>query len=208
MKFYDREIIHCDSHLLVAVKRAGEVVQPDLHEELRRWIALRFEKPGRAFLEPIHRLDKPVTGLVLFARTSKALSRLNASLQNREIHKTYFARVEGYVEREEAVLDHFLRHGSFRAEVVPQGDPGAKRARLSYTVVERSRRSSLLKVKIETGRYHQIRAQLGWIGHPIRGDGKYGSSLSSDRIALHHAEIALKHPVTQEPLIFLSSCSI
>jgi 23S rRNA pseudouridine1911/1915/1917 synthase len=202
MKFYDREIIHCDNHLLVAVKRSGEVVQPDLHEEMRSWVAQHFNKVGPAFLEPVHRLDRPVSGLVLFARTSKALQRLHASLRKREIRKIYLARVEGYVEREEGVLTHFLRHGSFRAEVVTRQDPRGKEAVLSYKVLERNQESSLLEIELQTGRYHQIRAQLAEIGHPILGDRKYGSRFYKESIALHHKQLELHHPVTREKLLF------
>src|SRR3990172_1457513 len=101
MKYCDKEILHCDNHLLLVAKPAGIAVQPDLHEEMRHWVEQKYAKKGRAFLEPIHRLDKPVSGLVLFARTSKALERLNAAMRERQIRKTYLARVEGWVECEE-----------------------------------------------------------------------------------------------------------
>lgn len=199
MKSCAREILHCDNHLLVVVKPAGLSVQPDFHEEMRRYIEIEFKKPGRAFLEPIHRLDKSVSGIVLFARTSKALERLNASMRNREIRKTYLARVEGRVEQMEATLEHTLSHGSFRAEIDPAGKP----AILSYKVIERSKESSLLEIELKTGRYHQIRAQFSAIGHPILGDQKYGARESREAIALQHHQMAFRHPVTQEALMFV-----
>lgn len=208
MKSYDREIIYCDNHLLVAVKYPGEIVQPDLQEELRQWVALRFDKLGRAFLEPIHRLDKPVSGLILFARTTKALQRLHAFLREGKIQKTYLARVEGFVQVEEASIEHFLRHGSFRAKVSNTKDKKAKRAALSYKVLERNQKSSLLRVEIHTGRYHQIRVQFAQIGHPICGDSKYGSKYQASRIALHHMQVRFKHPVTNEELTFFHCLSI
>lgn len=203
MKFSDKEIIHCDNHILLVVKPAAVAVQPDLHEEMRLWVQQKFAKKGRAFLEPIHRLDKPVSGLVLFARTSKALERLNAAFREREIEKTYLARVEGWVEKQEGALIHFLKHGSFRAEVVREGHPEGKRAELSYKVLERNHQGTLLEIALGTGRYHQIRVQFATIGHPIVGDAKYGSKQTRDQIALHHYKMVFNHPVTCERLTFV-----
>lgn len=202
MKWSDKEILHCDNHLLVAIKRAGQLVQPDLHEEMRLFVQRQFDKKGRAFLEPLHRLDKPVSGLVLFARTSKALERLNKAMREQRVHKTYRARVEGWVEQTEGQLDHFLIHREFFAEVVGAQSAEAKRALLTYKVVERDRESSLLEIELQTGRYHQIRAQLAHIGHPIIGDAKYGSRSAASQIALQNVTLAFVHPVTQEPLTF------
>lgn len=196
MKCKDREIIYCDNHLLVVWKEAGELVQPKLHEEMRLFVQKKFRKPGRAFLEPVHRLDKPVSGLVLFARTSKALTRLNAALQKRQIHKTYRAWVEGIVEQEEEFLDHFLLHDAFHAKVVSSSTPKAKQALLSYKVLERKDPNTLLEIELHTGRYHQIRAQLAAVGHPIVGDDKYGSRSAHPDIALEHVKLSFLHPVT------------
>lgn len=202
MKSSDKEVIYVDNHILVAFKRAGISVQPDLHEEMRLYVQTAFNKKGRAFIEPIHRLDKPVSGLVLFARTSKALTRLNAAIRDREMEKIYLARVEGVIEPESGTLVHYLKHGSFRAEIVGENDKEGKRAELSYKVLERNGASTLLEISLETGRYHQIRAQLSAIGHPIVGDGKYGSKSHQDEIALKAWKLTFDHPVTHERMTF------
>lgn len=192
------DIVYSDNHLLLVNKRAGMTVQPELHELAREWVQKEFKKPGRAFLEPIHRLDKPVSGLVLFARTSKALSRLNSALREKKMKKTYLARVEGLVEEDEAELEHYLVHDDFRARIDPKG----KQALLAYRVLERSHGTSLLEIELKTGRYHQIRVQLSAIGHPIVGDGKYGSAHPKEQIALHHHSLELIHPTLGIELTF------
>ena len=216
MKSFDREsqdfpsdLKLCDNHLLVLIKPAGMLTQPDessspsLQEKGKKWIKKHFEKPGNVFLEPIHRLDKPVSGIVLFARTSKALSRLQAMMRERQIRKTYYAWVEGHVVKEEALLEHFLTHDSHCARVVTATHPEAKKAVLAYRVVERGDKGTLLEIDLHTGRYHQIRAQLAAIGHPVIGDQKYGSKrlIEGGRILLHHGKLECKHPVTQLSLI-------
>ncbi len=198
------ESIYLDNHLLVVSKAAGVATQPDLHEELKQWLKERFGKPGNVFLEPIHRLDRPVSGLVLFARTSKALSRLNESMRNREIQKTYLARVEKPVSPMEATITNYLVHDDFRARVVDQKHPEAKEAILHYEVLKNEKDHALLKIELKTGRYHQIRAQFSYMGHPVIGDQKYGSRQAEKKIALHHAELSFLHPVTQEKLTFRS----
>jgi 23S rRNA pseudouridine1911/1915/1917 synthase len=208
MKWSGREIVYCDNHLLVALKRGGEVVQPQLQEEMRLWVQREFAKKGRAFLEPVHRLDKSVSGLVLFARTSKALQRLNAALRQRQVGKTYRARVEGSVKEDEGILHHFLVHDDFCAKVVSSGEPGAKEAILSYKVLERKKDESLLEIDLHTGRYHQIRAQFAATGHPIIGDRKYGSRYALEEIALEHVKLVFLHPVTGACLELTKHCRI
>lgn len=200
MKSSARDILFLDNHLLIVVKRAGETVQPDLHEEMRAYVEQKFQKPGRAFLEPIHRLDKPVAGIVVFARTSKALSRMHALMREQQIEKIYLAWVEGELRDEEGELEHFLRHGEHRAEIVKEEQEGAKRAQLHYRVLKRAKGQTLVEVSLKTGRYHQIRAQFAAIGHPIVGDAKYGSRQTREAIALIHVRIAFRHPVTQAAL--------
>ncbi len=204
MRFFDNERrgilldpIYCDNHLLVLNKPAGVATQPDFHEEARAWVKESFSKPGNVFLEPIHRLDKPVGGIVVFARTSKALSRLNAAMREKRIRKTYIAKVEGVVEKE-GTLEHDLVHGDFQAFVSPKG----KRAILHYRRLKKSEKHSLVKIELETGRYHQIRAQFAAIGHPVVGDAKYGSREKHSQIALHHQTLILEHPTTKEALTF------
>ncbi len=155
------------------------------------------------FLEPIHRLDKPVSGIVLFARTSKALSRLQAQMRDKKISKTYLALVEGTLPSFEGTLEHYLIHGSHRASVVSSSNPEGKGAILHYRVVQSDDKTSLVEIFLETGRYHQIRAQLSAIGCPVVGDSKYGSTLHwhGSAIALHHSKMILRHPVTSEEII-------
>jgi 23S rRNA pseudouridine1911/1915/1917 synthase len=203
------EVIFCDNHLLVAVKPAGLLTQPDesgkpsLEERAKSWIKKEFKKPGNVFLHCIHRLDKPVSGLVLFARTSKALSRLNEQSRNLEIQRMYLAEVEGILSQKEGRLDHYLIHGDHSAIVAKEGDRDAKHARLTYTTLRFLPHSTLVSIELETGRYHQIRAQFSAIGHPVVGDGRYGAK-ALPIIHLHSAKLSLQHPVTQEILRFES----
>lgn len=200
------EVIYVDNHLLAAIKPAGLATQPDQTQQgnflglAKQWVKSEYNKPGNVFLEPIHRLDKPVSGIVLFARTSKALSRLQAQMRQREIRKTYLALIEGTLAEGKRTLEHFLVHGSHRALVDPQN---GKRAILHYRVLKTDDKTSLVEITLETGRYHQIRAQFSAIGCPVVGDRKYGSMLpwEGEAIALHHAKMQLNHPVTGSILI-------
>jgi 23S rRNA pseudouridine1911/1915/1917 synthase len=202
------EVIFCDNHLLVAHKPAGIATQPhpgasdNLTEQAKAWIKKKFNKPGNVFLEPVHRLDKPVSGLVLFARTSKALSRLQEMMRQRQIHKTYFAWVEGAPPEPQGILEHYLIHDDYKARIVRADHPEGKLARLTYTLVEKRGEVSLLEVILETGKYHQIRIQLSAIGCPILGDEKYGSrsSFKQGQIALHHGRLQFIHPISKESL--------
>src|SRR5579872_3031567 len=156
------EIVFCDNHLLVAVKPPGLLTQPDesgndsLEQFAKEWVKKEFQKPGNVFLHSIHRLDKPVSGLVLFARTSKALSRLNENSRNQEIQRTYVAEVEGILPQKEGRLDHYLIHGDHKAIIGKEGDPNAKHARLTYATIRFLEHSTLITIELETGRYHQI----------------------------------------------------
>lgn len=205
MKLSDNaEVIFCDNHLLVANKPGGLLTQPDasgqpsLEDIAKTWVKHEFKKPGNVFLHAIHRLDKPVSGLVLFARTSKALSRLNEQSRNHEIQRVYLAEVEGILPMKEGRLDHYLIHGEHEALVVKQTTPGAKHARLQYQVIRFLPHSTIVSIELETGRYHQIRAQFGAIGHPIKGDTRYGAKHNATIIHLHCHKLAFKHPVTSE----------
>jgi 23S rRNA pseudouridine1911/1915/1917 synthase len=205
------EIIFCDNHLLVVAKPTGISTQPhvglgvNLLNQAKAWLKKQFQKPGNVFLEPVHRLDKPASGLVLFARTSKALSRLQEMMRQKEIGKTYFAWVEGVLPAREGTLEHHLLHDEYRARVVSPSHPQAKLALLHYrTQIDQKNGKSLVEIQLETGRYHQIRAQFAAIGCPVVGDTKYGSSfpLKKDQIALHHGGLKFFHPVTKSPLSF------
>jgi len=201
-------VLYLDNHLLAVNKPAELLTQAthldgrSLEEVAKMWLKRKFKKRGNIYLHSIHRLDKPVSGIILFARTSKALSRLNTQVRGRLIKKIYFAQIEGELIPRRGVLRHALIHGAHRAYCPPSG---GKEAILSYTVCKVYSRSSLVKIVPHTGRYHQIRAQLSLIGHPILGDRKYGSRHTSLRIHLHHAQMSLTHPVSLERLTIISA---
>lgn len=205
------DILFSDNHLLIALKPAGMLTQPDVSKEesledlVKSWVGREYQKPGNVYLHCIHRLDRPVSGLVLFARTSKALSRLNEQSRALEIQRIYIAEVEGILPEKVGRLDHYLIHGDHRAHVVKSGAEGAKHARLSFEVLHYMPHSTLVRIELDTGRYHQIRVQFGAIGHPVIGDKKYGSKTGDgNEIRLHCAQISFAHPVTKEILNFES----
>ena len=199
------DVIYEDNHLLVVNKPAGLLTQPSgTHQEslesiCKAWLKEKYHKKGQVFLHAIHRLDKPVSGIVVFARTSKALSRLQETMRhNKNIKKMYEAWVERTPKSSEGWLEHYLVHDDHCAIVSSKNDPKAKLARLHYRVKEERGEQALLEVELETGRYHQIRVQLAAIGCPILGDIKYSSkhSLPGQTIALHHAFMQIPHPIT------------
>ena len=156
----------------------------------------KYHKPGAVYLHAVHRLDRPVSGIVLFAKTSKALSRLNESLRAKECEKVYLAEVEGKMPAPEGILENYLEHSDFEAVENASG----KKSRLHYRVLD----SGLVEVRLETGRYHQIRAQLALCGCPIVGDVKYGAKMAArEGIGLAHVRMVIAHPITKE-LITLS----
>jgi len=213
MKSFDNEeILFCDNHLLIALKPAGMLTQPgaSMEESLetfaKAWVKQEYHKEGAVFIHAIHRLDRPVSGLVLFARTSKALSRLNEQSRLLQIQRCYIAEVEGILPEKLGQLDHHLIHGHHRAILATAEQEGAKHARLHFEVLHYMPHSTLVQIELDTGRYHQIRAQFGAIGHPIVGDQKYGAQGGDGQtIRLHAAKLAFAHPVTQEVLTFESS---
>ncbi|MCC5832697.1 MAG: RluA family pseudouridine synthase [Chlamydiales bacterium] len=198
----DPEIIYCDNHLLLLNKPAGLLTQPNqtssdsLEAFGKRYLKERFKKPGNVFLEAVHRLDRPVSGIVLFARTSKALSRLHEAQRQGLFCKGYLALAEGELASGEWI--DYLRHDSNRAVV----DPNGKRCRLTYQAVTKIGACTLVKIFLETGRYHQIRAQFAHRGHPIVGDRKYGTNLEGEALFLHHHSLSFPHPTTGERLMF------
>ena len=202
-------ILHADNHLLAVNKPAGWLTQDsgtglrNMEDWAREWVRVDKGKTGNVFLNAAHRIDKAVSGAVLFARTSKALGRLNEEIRNRNCKKTYHALVEGAPERPAAELIHWLAHEHHRAVVCREGARGAQRAVLRYRTLGKTGDLSLLEIDLETGRYHQIRAQLAAIGCPIAGDGKYGAKLVSEKngIALHHARLEVAHPTTREKVV-------
>jgi 23S rRNA pseudouridine1911/1915/1917 synthase len=186
-------VLLCDNHLLAVEKDPGMATQPDLHELARAWVKKTYNKPGNVFLEPIHRLDKPVGGIVLFARTSKALARLNEQMRNREMEKIYVATLANSPPSPEGLLEHYLVHDDYRARVVPPSHPEAKLARLSYRTLS----GNTIEITLHTGRYHQIRCQFAAINCPILGDTKYNSP-PHPTFHLRHTRMRFIHPVTGE----------
>lgn len=226
-KEMDRQwIIYLDNHQLVVCKPAGILTQPsgtdqaNLLDLAKSWLKKEFRKPGNVFLEAVHRIDKPVSGIVLFARSSKGLSRLAEAVREKRSKKIYVAWLEGMPAEKEALLEHYLVHGDHKAIISGEvRDPEAKLARLSYRVVEERDGKSKVEIELETGRYHQIRAQFAAIGCPVMGDLKYGSKSvvkGGEAILLHHSRLSVPHPVTgemqdfrcAEPEYFLGSSSV
>jgi len=199
------EVIYEDNHIIVVNKRSGEIVQGDktgdepLVETLKRYIKEKYAKPGNVFCGVVHRLDRPVAGLVVFAKTSKALSRLNDMFRKGKVHKTYWAIVRNKPEPQEGRIVSYItsteRNNKSYSSPTPKA--GAKEAALSYRLIASSDRYHLLEVNLETGRKHQIRVQLASIGSPVRGDLKYGDRRSNPdgSISLMARHIEFVHPV-------------
>ncbi|MBP5611796.1 MAG: RluA family pseudouridine synthase [Bacteroidales bacterium] len=204
------QLLYEDNHLIIVNKAVGEIVQYDptgdtpLEEQVRAYIKEKYHKPGQVFLGVVHRIDRPVSGAVLFARTGKALSRLNRMLQERQIEKTYWAIVKDLPPAAQGTLTHYIvrdtRNNRSHCYDTPRGE--AREAVLHYRLIASSDRYHLLEIQIETGRHHQIRCQLAHIGCPIKGDLKYGYPRSNPDggISLHARRIALTHPVSGERL--------
>lgn len=206
----ESQIVYEDNHLLVINKQAGQLVQGDktgdksLLDEIKDFIKIRDHKPGNVFLGLVHRIDRPTSGLVIYAKTSKALSRLTQMVKNREIEKTYWAIVPKEMIPLEQKLVHYLRKNekNNKATVFEKVTEGAKEARLHYKVIRTLDNYYLLEIDLETGRHHQIRAQLAKIGIPIKGDLKYGAPRSNPDggIHLHARKLSFIHPVTKEAI--------
>ncbi len=200
------EVLYEDNHLLVLNKPPLLATQPSLdhsdslEDRAKAWLKEKYQKPGAVFLHPIHRIDAPVSGVVVFAKTSKALSRLQEEMRSRRTFKRYLALVEGTGIPFEGTLKHYMLHGEHRAL-----EGGDKEAVLSYHTLKAEKGKTLVEIQLMTGRYHQIRAQFAWTGYPIIGDAKYGSLQKWPRgIALHHAEFRIAHPISRQELVFLA----
>lgn len=206
------QVLFEDNHLLVVNKRPGDIVQGDrtgdkpLSEVAKQYIAAKYNKPGAVFLGVVHRLDRPTSGVIVFARTSKALTRLNKLFSERHTQKTYWAVVKQSPAQKTAKLVHFLKRNAKqnKSYAYDKEVPDSKKAVLSYEVLQKLSNYCVLEVGLETGRHHQIRAQLSAIGSPIKGDLKYGFDRSNKdgSIHLHARKLSFVHPVLKEPITF------
>lgn len=203
-------VLYEDNHIIIVAKSAGEIVQGDktgdtpLSETVKAYIKEKYAKPGAVFLGVVHRLDRPVSGVVLFARTSKALTRLNDMFRVGAVAKTYWALVQNTPQQAEATLTHYIvrNEKQNKSYAYDHERASAKKAVLDYRLIGHSERYSLLEVHLHTGRHHQIRCQLAAIGCPIRGDLKYGAPRSNPdgSISLHARSLRFEHPVTHEEI--------
>ncbi len=204
------DVLYEDNHIIVVNKRVGDIVQGDktgdkpLSDVVKEYIKGKYNKPGEVFLGVVHRLDRPTTGIVVFARTSKALTRLNDLFRERETNKTYWAVVKNRPPQDEGTLIHFLKRNeknntskAFAKEV-----PDSKKASLDYKIIKQLNNYYALEIDLHTGRHHQIRAQLAAIGCPIKGDLKYGFDRSNPDggIHLHARKLVFVHPVSKQNL--------
>ena len=201
-------VVYEDNHIIVVNKTASEIVQGDktgdtpLSETVKQYLKEKYSKPGNVFIGVTHRLDRPVSGLVVFAKTGKALSRLNEMFKNSEVKKTYWAVVKNLPREEEGELVNYLvrNEKQNKSYAYDKEVPGSKKAILRYRIIGRSQNYYLLEVDLKTGRHHQIRCQLAKMGSPIKGDLKYGSPRSNPdgSICLHARSIRFVHPVSKE----------
>ena len=202
------KVIYEDNHIIVVSKTASEIVQGDktgdtpLSELVKHYLKEKYNKPGNVFIGVTHRLDRPVSGLVVFAKTSKALARLNEMFKNGDVHKTYWAIVKNCPQETEATLEHYLvrNEKQNKSYAYDREKPGAKKAILHYKLIGHSENYFLLEVDLKTGRHHQIRCQLAKTGCPIKGDLKYGFPRSNPdgSICLHARRVSFIHPVSKE----------
>jgi 23S rRNA pseudouridine1911/1915/1917 synthase len=208
------DVLYEDNHLIAVNKHSGDIVQGDktgdlpLSELVKRYIARKYNKPGEVFLGVVHRLDRPVSGVVLFARTSKALARLNEMMKERRVEKTYWAITHGRPDPAEGTLTDYLRRNEKQNKsfVTKDINRSAKQAVLDYRLLGMGDRYAFLEVKLHTGRHHQIRAQLAHAGWVIRGDLKYGAPRSNPdgSIHLHSRSMQFTHPVQGTPVSIIA----
>ncbi|CAI8437316.1 MAG: Ribosomal large subunit pseudouridine synthase C [Flavobacterium sp. SCGC AAA160-P02] len=201
-------ILYEDNHLIIINKRSGDISQGDktgdkpLNNIVKEYIKEKYNKTGNVFLGVVHRLDRPTSGVIIFAKTSKALERLNKMLRDKKIQKTYWAIVKNSPQEVKNRLTHYLKknHRNNKSSVYRKKVQGSKKSILYYKTIKKLENYSLIEIILETGRHHQIRAQLSFIGFPIKGDLKYGFSRSNKdgSIHLHARSIKFIHPVTKQ----------
>jgi 23S rRNA pseudouridine1911/1915/1917 synthase len=210
---YQVEVLYEDNHLLALNKPAGLLTQPsgrsldNLEDQAKQYIKETKNKPGKVFLHAVHRLDRVASGIALFARNDKSLSRMNEEMRGLRISRIYHAVIDRDLPLDQGGLVHFLRHSRLRAEQASENEPGAKRASLGYRKIASAGGLSLVEITLGTGRYHQIRAQLAASGCPIVGDTLYGSTLPyvPGGIALHHRRMEFLHPVLKSRIVIEAS---
>ena len=203
-------VLYEDNHLIIINKNCGELVQSDstgdvaLEQTVKDYLKKKYNKPGEVFLGIVHRVDRPVSGIVIFARTTKAQQRLNRMFKEKEIKKTYWAIVKEKPKNETGTLIHYIVRNTQKKRSYASSEerPDSKKAILHYRHIKSSDRYHLLEIDLETGRHHQIRCQLAAVGNPIRGDLKYGYARSNPNggISLHARQIQFAHPVKDEQI--------
>lgn len=204
------QVLFEDNHIVIINKRAGDITQGDktgdkpLSDVVKEYIKDKYNKPGNVYLGVVHRLDRPTSGIIIFARTSKSLERLNKMLRDKTINKTYWAVVKNHPKKEKDTLINFLKKNpkNNKSTAFSKEIEGSKKAILHYSVIKKLDNYSLLEIDLETGRHHQIRSQLSNIGSPIKGDLKYGFNRSNKdgSIHLHARKIEFTHPVSKETI--------
>ncbi|MEO9659706.1 MAG: RNA pseudouridine synthase [Maribacter dokdonensis] len=204
------QVLFEDNHLIIINKRPGDIVQGDktgdqpLSDTVKAYLKIKYNKPGNVYLGVVHRLDRPTSGIVVFAKTSKALPRLNKMFAEKDAKKTYWAIVKNIPKEPEKRLVHWMKRNTKQNKSYAniKEVPDSKKAMLTYKTIKKLNHYFLLQIDLETGRHHQIRSQLSAIGSPIKGDLKYGFNRSNDdgSIHLHARKLRLTHPVKKEPL--------
>lgn len=205
------QVVYEDNHIIIVYKESGEIVQGDktgdtpLSEDVKAYIKEKYAKPGQVFLGVVHRLDRPVSGLVVFARTSKALSRLNDMFRKGEVHKTYWAVVQQRPESNEGTLENWLvrNEKQNKSYAYDHEVPNSKKAILKYKLIGQTERYYVLEINLLTGRHHQIRCQLATMNCPIKGDLKYGAKRSNTdgSISLLAHRVEFVHPVSKKQIV-------
>ncbi|MDB9723354.1 RluA family pseudouridine synthase [Polaribacter sp.] len=205
------QVLFEDNHIIIVNKRAGDITQGDktgdkpLSDVVKEYVKDKYNKPGLVFIGTVHRLDRPTSGIVIFARTSKALERLNKMLRDKVIHKTYWALVKNPPKKTSDTLINFLKKDTKKNKsfVYKKENEGSKNAILHYNIIKKLENYFLIEIDLETGRHHQIRAQLSYIGSAIKGDLKYGFPRSNKdgSISLHARKIKFIHPVSKEEIV-------
>lgn len=208
------EVLYEDNHIIAVNKRPSDIVQGDktgdtpLSDFVKQYVKEKYGKPGDVFIGTVHRIDRPVSGIVLFARTSKALARLNQMFQSKEIQKTYWAVVKNRPAKENGTLIHYLKKNEAKnmSKAFAAEQQGALRSELDYQLICSLDNYHLLEITPHTGRHHQIRVQLSTMGSPIKGDLKYGFDRSNKdaSIHLHARKIEFIHPVKKEPVVIVA----